>query len=114
MTLAELKEIRLQGKVPASPIKISLCRDDNFKEPVIRLGRDDDLSPLHGLTVDVCYWSQATRALEIIKRIVEIKPHSMYAINHKIRKCFMVYWMGEVMADDQTFLYDFAGNKPYE
>lgn len=114
MTLAELKGIRMQGKVPERIIKISLCPDDNFNEPVIRLNREDDLSPLHGLAVDVCYWSQAARALEIIKRIAEIKPHSLYAVNHKLHKCWMVYWKGEAMIDDQTFLYNFARNSPYE
>ena len=81
---------------------------------MIRLHRDDDLSPLHGLAVDVSYWSQAAKALETIKRIAEIKPHSLYAVNHKLGKCWMVYWKGEVMTDDQSFLYDFAWNSPYE
>ena len=114
MTLAELKQIRLQGKVPVSIIKISLCPDDQFKEPVIRPHRDDDFSPLHGLAVDVSYWSQTAKALETIKRIAGIKPHSLYAVNHKLCKCWMVYWKGEVMIDDQTFLYDFERNCPYE
>jgi len=114
MTLTELKKIRLTGKAPFLPVKISLCPGDNFKEPVLRLGRDDDLSVLHGLNIDVCYWKQAAKALEIIKRLIDIKPKSLSAVNHRIGQCVMVYWNGETMIDDQSFLYDWKGNKPYE
>jgi len=75
---------------------------------------DDDLKVLHGLNIDVCYWSQAGKALRLCNELAEVKPKTISAVNHKIGQCMMVYFKGEVCLDNQSFLYDWQENRPYE
>lgn len=116
MTFDELKEIRLSGQRPANIIKLSLCKGDQFNEPVIRIKlsiQPDDYKTLRNLVVDVCYWNRACDELKLIEILKVIPVHSIYAVNHKIKKCVLVYYKGETLVDDLSFLYDFERVNPY-
>ncbi len=116
MTFDELKKIRLSGQRPANIVKLSLCKGDQFNESVIRINPSiqlNDYKILRNLVVDVCYWSRANDAIELIEILKEIPVSSVYAVNHKIRKCTLVYYEGKPVIDDLSFLYDFNTVKPY-
>ncbi|MBT7953305.1 MAG: hypothetical protein HN764_16885 [Gammaproteobacteria bacterium] len=113
MKLDALKQIRLSGKRPARIINLSLCQGSQFHEPVIELPsrsnfEDIDFRPLHNLAVDIHYWNRLDDVIRLIGVIVKIKPHSLYIVDHKNQACIMVYWIGETLIDDQTFLYDWS------
>ena len=117
MNLDDLKQIRLSGKRPEKIVNLSLCRGNQLHEPVIELPKRSnfdglDFRSLHRLAVDIHYWNRVDDAIRLIEKISEIEPHSLYAVNHKNQACMMVYWNGETILDDQTFLYDWR-HRPY-
>jgi len=117
MTLDDLKKIRLAGKRPEKIINLSLCRDSQLREPVIEIPRRNnfdglDFRSLHGLATDIHYWNRVDDAIRLIDKIREYEPHSLYTVDHKNRICMMVYWKGQSVLDDQSFLYDWE-HRPY-
>ena len=114
MQAKTLMKFRRAGKDPRLAIKISLCPDDKFKEPVLHLKRGDNLKVLHGLHVDICYWTLSARAVALVPEVAKVKPKTISLVNHKTGECVMVYFKGEQCMDNQSFLYDWKENRPYE
>jgi hypothetical protein len=117
VNLDDLKRIRLSGKRPERIINLSLCRRSLLHEPVIEFSgpikfNEIDFRPLHGLGVDIHYWNRKDDAIRLIETVSEIDPHSLYLVGHKNRICIMVYWKGQSIIDDQSFLYDWR-HRPY-
>jgi len=117
MTLDDLKNIRLVGKRPEKIINLSLCHDSEFREPVIEIPRRNnfdglDFRSLHRLAADIHYWNRVDDVIRLIEKIREYEPHSVYTVDHKHQICTMVYWKGQSMFDDQSFLYDWEDH-PY-
>ena len=117
MTPEVLTEIRLSGRRPARIINLSLCRHSQMCEPVIEISQLNnfdgfDFRSLHGLAVDIHYWNRSGDALRLTYIISEVEPHSLYTVDHKNQICMMVYWQGQSMLDNQSFLYDWR-HRPY-
>jgi len=117
MTLDDLKQIRLSRKRPKEIINLSLCRKGQFREPVIEIPHRKnfdkfDFRSLHGLAVDIHYWNRAKHAMQIIEIIKVVEPSSLFVVDHKYKFCFLIYWKGQSIFDDQSFLYPWE-DRPY-